>query len=267
VRTLDKARCDRYGPPMRAIAVLPARLESSRLPRKVLADLGGSPMIVRVVEQVRRASSIAEVIVATDADEIAAAVASLDVRVIRTGPADSGTDRVARALAAERVAADVVLNVQADEPFVDPGLLDRMVEVVGACPGALVTACAPLITVERMLSPSVVKVVPDARGRALLFTRAPVPWPRDITLPASGPLPDGVKAWEHLGLYGFTPELLAAFAALPPHPLELQERLEQLRALAWGWAVELVEADEAPGSVDTSDDLAAARARYRSLHG
>ena len=219
-------------------------------------------MIVRVVEQVRRAASISEVIVATDADEVAAAVARIDVRVIRTGPADSGTDRVARALATERVAADVVVNVQADEPFVDPTLLDRIVEVVGACPGALVTACAPLRETARLLSPSVVKVVPDARGRALLFTRAPVPWPRDVTLPPSGPLPASVKAWEHLGIYGFTPELLAAFAALPPHPLELQERLEQLRALAWGWAVELVEADEAPGSVDTAEDLAAARLRF-----
>lgn len=264
---MDIGGLDRYDRPMRAVAVLPARLSSRRLPGKVLADLGGAPLIARVIERVRRAASIDEVIVATDAEEIANAVAPLEIRVIRTGPAESGTDRVARAVAAERVVADVIVNVQADEPFVDPGLIDRIVEIVGAFPGALVTACAPLRQIERLRCPSVVKVVPDARGRALIFTRAPVPWPRDVALADSGPLPHDVKAWEHVGLYGFTPDLLAAFAALPPHPLEQQECLEQLRALAWGWAVELVEADEAPGSVDTPEDLERARARYRSLHG
>lgn len=131
----------------------------------------------------------------------------------------------------------------------------------------MVTACAPLRQVDRFRDPSVVKVVPDARGRALFFSRAPVPWPRDAVLVEGGVLPESHRAWEHLGVYGFRAASLRAFAELPPHPLERQERLEQLRALAWGWSIELVEATEAWGSVDTAEELRLARQRFEVEHG
>lgn len=249
------------------VAVIPARLDSSRLPNKVLCDLGGAPMIARVIERVGGCSAIDQILVATDAEEIERAVQAYPVTVVRTGQARSGTDRVAQAISRSGLQPDMILNVQADEPFIDPDLLGRMVEVHRATGCAMVTACAPLSDRARLRSPSVVKVVPDALGRALLFSRAPVPWPGPGGLHGEGALPPGVKAWEHLGVYGFTAEGLRRFAALPPHPLEVQESLEQLRALAHGWVIELVEASEAHGGVDTPLELESARARFlREIH-
>lgn len=254
------------------VAVIPARLGSTRLPNKVLCDLGGAPMIARVIERVRACAAVDQILVATDAEQVAQAVEGLAVQVVQTGHASSGTDRVAQALAGLGLTPEIVLNVQGDEPFVDPELLGRVVEVQRVTGAPLVTACAPIRRWGALLSPDVVKVVPDAQGRAMIFSRSPVPWSAALetvqTAPPdpSKPLPEGLKAWEHIGIYGFTGTSLHRFTALPPHPLELQERLEQLRALAFGWTVELVEAEHAPGGIDTPEELEAARARLeRSL--
>ena len=229
-------------------------------------------MIARVIERVRTCPAVDRILVATDADEVAQAVEALEVQVVRTGEARSGTDRVAQAVAGSGLTPEIVLNVQGDEPFVDPALLGRVIEVQRATGAPLVTACAPIRHWATLLSPDVVKVVPDAHGRAMIFSRSPIPW--SVALGAgwtvapepSEALPEGMKAWEHIGIYGFTPSSLHRFTGLPPHPLEQQERLEQLRALAWGWTIELVEADHAPGGVDTAEELRAARARLDGVH-
>lgn len=245
---------------MSVVAVIPARLDSTRLPKKLLADLGGQPLLWRVVERVRRARLIDVVVVATDSEAIEQAMVELGVRVVRTGVHRCGTDRVAEA--ARGLSAELVVNVQGDEPFVDPNMLDQLVVTMRASGAWMGTACAPLVRTEDFLNPHVVKVVPDNHGNALIFSRAPVPWPRDVVLPKSGPMPEGVHAWRHIGVYAFRVEALQRFVELPEHPLEVQERLEQLRALAAGWAVRLVEVDRAPHGVDTADDLTLARSRF-----
>ncbi len=223
------------------LAVIPARYASTRLPGKALADLGGAPMVVRVWERVRRAEGIDRVLVATDDERIVAAVRARGGEVVMTGACVSGTDRVAEA--ARNSGARVVVNVQGDEPFVDPADITRVAAAVSdGTP--IATASAPLT--EGVEDPSRVKVVCDERGRALYFSRAPIPH--------GGP-------WRlHVGLYAFTAAALDAVAALPPSLLERAERLEQLRWLEAGYRIRVVSIPEGPLSVDTPDDLARARA-------
>ncbi len=225
------------------LAVIPARLGSTRLPGKALADLGGAPMVVRVWERVRRAEGIDRVLVATDDERIAAAVRSRGGEAVLTGECASGTDRVAEA--ARNTGALRVVNVQGDEPFVEPADIARVAAAVTeATP--IATAAAPLT--EGVEDPARVKVVCDDAGRALYFSRLPIP--------SGGP-------WRlHVGLYAFTAQVLAAVAALPPAPLERSERLEQLRWLAAGYRIRVVSVPAGPLSVDTPDDLERARRRF-----
>ncbi|MDP2315951.1 MAG: 3-deoxy-manno-octulosonate cytidylyltransferase [Pseudomonadota bacterium] len=224
------------------LAVIPARFGSTRLPGKALADLGGAPMVVRVWERVRRSEGIDRVLVATDDVRIADAVRAHGGEAVMTGVCVSGTDRVAEC--ARNRGARVVVNVQGDEPFVDPTDITRVAAAVSD--GApIATAAAPLT--DGVEDPARVKVVCDAAGRALYFSRA--------AIPHGGP-------WRlHVGLYAFTGSALEAVAALPPSPLERAERLEQLRWLEAGYRIRVVSVPEGPLSVDTPDDLARARAR------
>lgn len=225
------------------LAVIPARLASSRLPEKVLADIGGAPMVVRVWERVRRAEGIDRVLVATDDRRIYNVVRDFGAEVVMTGEHPSGTDRVAEA--ARHSGALRVVNVQGDEPFVDPTDIARVAASVSdATP--IATAAAPLAGGAD--DPARVKVVCDDAGRALYFSRQPIPTGGPYRL--------------HVGLYAFTAAALGAVATLPPSPLERAERLEQLRWLAAGFRVKVVAVPAGPTSVDTPDDLARARARY-----
>ncbi|MDP2304568.1 MAG: 3-deoxy-manno-octulosonate cytidylyltransferase [Pseudomonadota bacterium] len=224
------------------LAVIPARYASARLPGKALADLGGTPMVVRVWNRVRRAEGIDRVLVATDDARIAEIVRAHGGEAVMTGPCVSGTDRVAEA--ARNRGARVVVNVQGDEPFVDPTDITR----VGAAVSdgtPIATAAAPLT--EGVEDPARVKVVCDEAGRALYFSRHPIPH--------GGP-------WRlHVGIYAFTAAALEAVAGLPPSPLERAERLEQLRWLEAGYRIRVVPVPEGPLSVDTPEDLIRARAR------
>lgn len=212
----------------------------------MLLPVGGRPLVRWVWERVRATPGLDRAIIATDSAEVLAACRDFTDDVCLTSPDHaSGTDRVAEVV--RGLDAAWVLNVQGDEPLIEPALLARLLEALRA--GApMATARAPLRDAAEWRDPSVVKVVSDADGRALYFSRAPIPWPRDH----AGPPPE---AWRHLGVYGFSREALLAFAAAPPAPLEAVERLEQLRALHLGWRVQLVDAAEAGPGIDTPEDL------------
>jgi 3-deoxy-manno-octulosonate cytidylyltransferase (CMP-KDO synthetase) len=239
---------------MNPIVIIPARLAASRLPGKPLADIGGTPMIVRVLRQAE-AAAIGPVAVAAGDEAIVHAVEAAGGRAVLTDPAlPSGSDRVLAALQTldPDMAHDVVVNLQGDVPFIAPSVLSACAGVLAAEPGCdIATAIAPEASPADRTDPAVVKAIVslaagDVRGRALYFTRS--------TLYGDGPV------WKHVGVYGFRRDALARFAAGPPSPLERREQLEQLRALELGLSIWAAVVDETPISVDTPADLEAARA-------
>lgn len=242
---------------MRFTVLIPARLASTRLPDKPLADIAGLPMVVRVAERARR-SAAEQVVVATDSERIAAACRSHGVEAVLTA-ADhpSGTDRLAEAAALLGLGDDaMVVNVQGDEPLIEPALIDAVARVLEAHPGAAMgTAAHPIDSVADFTNPNVVKVVTDARGLALTFSRAPLPWWRDGYADGIRALPDPAPL-RHVGIYSYRCRFLRAFPGLPQAPVERLEALEQLRALWHGHriAVHVSGAAPAPG-VDTPEDL------------
>jgi 3-deoxy-manno-octulosonate cytidylyltransferase (CMP-KDO synthetase) len=244
---------------LKIAAIIPARLASTRLPGKPLADIHGQPMIRRVYEIVRLARHIPRVLVATDDESIAAVVRAAGGEAVMTSSAHrSGTDRLAEA--ARGLDADVVLNVQGDEPLVDPGQLDALAAAMESDPSiALGTLAVPLRTIDDMLSPAVVKVTVDARGDALYFSRSPLPCvrvqPWDARESARQAIERGL-ARRHLGVYAYRRETLLAFAGWPEAPLEAAEGLEQLRALHHGVRIRVVDVEGDGGvAVDTPEDL------------
>lgn len=247
-------------PIMSFTVIIPARLASTRLPDKPLADLGGKPMVVRVAERAAL-SGAAAVIVATDHESIAAACERHGVRAEMTRPDHpSGTDRIAEVAAAMKLPADaVVVNVQGDEPLIDPALIaDTAARITGDVPMA--TAAHPIIEVEDLFNPNVVKVALDKTGRALYFSRAPIPWCRDAFARSDKIFPEDYSPLRHIGLYAFRNAFLQQYPSLPVSPLEQFEALEQLRALWHGYpiAVHVTHSEPAPG-VDTPQDLERAR--------
>ena len=245
------------------IAIIPARLASTRLPGKPLADLAGKPMVVRVADRAR-ASGAARVIVACDDEAIATAVQAHGHEAMATAASHaSGTDRVAEVVA--RLLADgaiapqtIVVNVQGDEPLIDPGLIAEAAATLGAADDcAIATGCHRIDDPADIGNPNVVKVVTDARGHALYFSRAPIPWVRDEGVADDGP----GMAMRHIGIYAYRARFLSIFTALTPAPIERLEALEQLRALWHGHAIKVFETDVLPApGVDTPADLARVRA-------
>lgn len=229
------------------VAVIPARWASTRFPGKPLADLAGEPMIAHVVRRAAEASTVGHVIVATDDERIAQAAERAGAEPVMTGYCASGTDRVAAAVAG-RGKWELVVNIQGDEPLLSGRNVDVLVEGLLADGGApMSTLCRPL-EAERSEDPNAVKVVRDARGRALYFSRSPIPYPRDAEAAA--------RLWRlHLGIYGFRREALERFVALPPSELELAEGLEQLRALENGIPILVLDAPHPAFGVDTPEDL------------
>ncbi|MDR2155657.1 MAG: 3-deoxy-manno-octulosonate cytidylyltransferase [Burkholderiaceae bacterium] len=247
--------------------LIPARLASTRLPGKPLADIGGKPMVVRVAERAE-ASGAAQIVVAADAPEIVAACAAHGVRALLTR-ADhaSGSDRLAEAC--EQLGLDgddIVVNVQGDEPLIDPALIDAVANLLRKQPRVSVSTAAHVIeSVADFVNPNVVKVVTDAQGLALSFSRAPLPWWRDGFAQGIAALPTRPAPLRHIGLYGYWAGFLRAFPALPPAPLEQCEALEQLRVLWHGHRIAVHIAAHAPGpGVDTPQDLARVRALFGS---
>lgn len=248
---------------MKTLAVIPARLGATRLPRKPLRLIGGVPLVVRVWERVSMMGVAADVVVATDSDEIAQVVrAAGGEAVLTSADHPSGTDRVAEVVSQARFRGyDAIVNVQGDEPFVSEAAVLGAAGLVTSGRFPLGTAAAPA-TAGALATPAVVKVVVADDGRALYFSRAPIPWLRDDD---DAPLHASLLR-QHIGVYAYTRDALTAWVALPPHPLERVERLEQLRPLAAGHAMGVASVRELPpGGVDTEDDLLRANARWTEL--
>lgn len=244
--------------------LIPARLASTRLPDKPLADIAGLPMIVRVALQAGK-SSAARVVVAADDERIVDACELHDVQVVLTR-ADhaSGSDRLAEACELLGLDGDdVVVNVQGDEPMIDPLLVDAVAELLDARPAAsMSTAAHPIADVADLANTNVVKVVLDANGMALYFSRATIPWSRDAFASGIRALPP-LPLLRHIGIYGYRAGFLRGFSRLPPAPIESAEALEQLRALWHGHRIAVHVTGTAPGvGVDTPEDLIRIRALF-----
>lgn len=235
--------------------VIPARLASTRLPNKVLRDIAGRPMIEHVC-RAAFASAAISVNVATDSDAIAMAAEQAGARAVRTASHHScGSDRIAELLATERWADDeIIVNVQADEPMMPPALIDQVGGALVTTSWAdMATAATAIDELEAFVNPNVVKVVASTQGRALYFSRAPIPYHRE-----SANTDFAASARRHLGIYAYRAGALKRFAATPPTRLEQQESLEQLRAFDIGLQIVLVDAVAIPGpGVDTEQDLIA----------
>jgi 3-deoxy-manno-octulosonate cytidylyltransferase (CMP-KDO synthetase) len=244
--------------------VVPARYASQRFPGKPLAELHGRPMIAWVLAACRRSRRADRVVVATDDKRIAAAVAAEGGRVEMTSAGHaSGTERLAE-IAHRYPEVDWFVNVQGDEPGIDPGLIDRLIEALAAAgdPDLVVSAAAPLKKPEDYHSPHVVKVVFDHHHRALYFSRSPIPFFRDRPELAEGSLPTGDGAWQHLGIYGYSGRFLRNLETLSPGRLAAFEKLEQLAWLENGYAIRIIECSSAWPGIDTPGELAAFAAAW-----
>lgn len=244
--------------------VIPARLASTRLPGKPLADIAGKPMVVRVAERARRCAA-GRVVVAADDAQIVAACDRHGVEAILTSPDHpSGTDRLAEASRALDLRDDeIVVNVQGDEPLMDPALVDAVAGLLlQRRDASMGTAAHPLHDPAEFANPNVVKVVTDAAGLALYFSRAPIAWWRDGFAGGIGRLPDPAPL-RHVGIYSYRVGFLRLFPTLPQAPIERIESLEQLRALWHGHRIAVHVTDKAPGpGVDTPEDLERVRALF-----
>ena len=237
---------ERSGPATgKAIGIIPARLAATRLPNKPLLDIAGKPMVQWVYERAKSARMLDDVLIATPDEEIFARVESFGGKAVMTSPAHrSGTDRLAEA--AESLDADLILNIQGDEPLLDPGSVDALAEAMMRYPDVPMGSLMCRLEAEEEDNPAVVKVVTDQQGFALYFSRAGIPYPRDR---------EAAEPRKHIGIYAYRRDFLLAFPNMAPTPLETAESLEQLRALENGYRIMMVETAFSPTSVDTLEDL------------
>ena len=244
---------------MNVLAVIPARYASTRLPGKPLVSICGKPMIQHVYERVRLATRVNRVVVATDDNRILEAVRGFSGEAVMTrGDHRSGSERVAEV--ATQISADIYVNVQGDEPLIEPAAVDSLVEAMAADedpPVQLGTLCVPILSAADIMDPNIVKVVLDFQGDALYFSRAPIPWVRD----------EGSRVYarhyKHLGIYAYHREPLLEFPTLPPGDLEKLEQLEQLRFLENGYKIRVAETSFDSVSVDVPGDVARVEALLR----
>ena len=268
------------------VAVIPARLASTRLPGKALLEIAGKPMVCWVAERARAARNVGRVIVATDSQQIIDAVKSRNIEAVMTAAEHtSGTDRIAEVIAGIPE-AEIVVNVQGDEPMISPETIERAVDVmateISKPDGAgIVTTWEPIESVDDLLNPDLVKVVVDDDENAVYFSRSPIPYPRDAVKRHAPPdvgaslecgdlsplwsalknEPDLLNAYrKHTGLYVYRRDVLLQFTKWPPSRLEQIEALEQLRALAHGVKIKVVQASATSTGVDTLEDLEKVRA-------
>lgn len=248
--------------------IIPARLASTRLPNKPLADLGGKPMIVRVAERATL-SGARRIVVATDHPDIQAAcqLHQVDVRMTRADH-PSGTDRIAEVAEALGLPdSEVIVNVQGDEPLIDPALIDACASLISP-DVPMATAAHTINAMTDVVNPNVVKVVLDASGHALLFSRAPIPWHRDgfagdRQISEIKELPAGYQPLRHIGLYAYRRDFLRQYPSLPVSPIENIEALEQLRVLWNGFRIAVHRTEQAPhAGVDTPEDLERVRIHF-----
>lgn len=249
--------------------VIPARFASTRLPGKPLADIAGKPMVVRVCEAAEKSGAL-EVIVATDDARIKSHVRAHGHAAVLTDPHHpSGTDRIAEVARIMGWSGDeVVVNVQGDEPLIEPELIAQVAAALGRDrEAAMATAAYPLGSYAEFINTNVVKVVVSATGRALYFSRAPIPWHRDGFARQREHFPEGFVARRHIGLYAYRVGFLLHFGELAPAPLEQWESLEQLRALWHGFPIQVVDCASAPQpGVDTPEDLERVQKIFAASH-
>jgi 3-deoxy-manno-octulosonate cytidylyltransferase (CMP-KDO synthetase) len=244
------------------VGVIPSRWGSTRFPGKSLTLISGKPMVQWVVERVKQAKKLDAVIVATDDDRIADCVLSLnipDVQVAMTHPDHpSGTDRIAEAV--QDLDIDAVINIQGDEPLIDPALIDELAEVISTDEWDMATAATPIADPEQINDPSVVKALFNRHGQALYFSRSTIPHIRE---------PEGVPTagiyWRHIGIYAYRREYLLKLVAEPPCALENLEKLEQLRALDMGCRMKVIKTQDFGIGVDTPEDVAKAEKLLKQL--
>ena len=229
---------------MKVIGVIPARIDSTRFPAKVLADLWGKPIIQHVYERARKAKRLDEVLIATDDEKIFATAKKFGAEVVMTSKKHlTGTDRVSEAV--KKNNAEIVINIQADVPLISPLMIDRVAEVLlDDSTLVMATLMKKIEKKEEFYNPNVVKVVIDKQGFALYFSRSPIPY-----------LKDNFVSYKHIGVYGYRKDFLLTFVQLPRSPLEKIENLEQLRVLENGYKIKMIETDYELIEVDTKEDL------------
>ena len=229
---------------MKVIGVIPARLDSTRFPAKVLADLWGKPIIQHVYERARKAKRLDEVLIATDDEKIFDTAKKFGAEVVMTSKKHlTGTDRVSEAV--KKINAEIVINIQADVPLISPLIIDRVVKVLSDNSTlVMATLMKKIEKKEEFYNPNVVKVVIDKQGFALYFSRSPIPY-----------LKDNFVSYKHIGVYGYRKDFLLTFVQLPRSPLEKIENLEQLRVLENGYKIKMIETDYELIEVDTKEDL------------
>jgi len=252
------------------IAIIPARYASTRLPGKPLLDIAGRPMIVRVAERARQVGAIHRIIVATDDQRVFDAVVAHNQEAMMTSPDHrTGTDRLAEVAA--KLDAEIIVNVQGDEPLIEPATIEAAIAPLLADASIVMSTTAePIESAEDLTNPNVVKVVTDREGFALYFSRNPIPFPR-AAVEQHGSIeaafaaePELLKQYsKHTGMYVYRREFLLRYAKLTPTPLEQSELLEQLRALEHGYRIKVVKVNHRSVGVDTPEDLERVRQMFR----
>ncbi len=240
------------------VVIIPARLASSRLPNKVILDLAGKPIIQRVFEQAKKAKTIDGVYIATDSKQIAEICLGFTQNIIMTrDDHPTGTDRIAEAIS--ELDAEIVINVQGDEPFIDPNVIDELGNRIEKFGVPMTTVASRISLVEDLLNPNIVKVTIDTHKNALYFSRAPIPYAREVNWNESEKIPDEMIFYRHFGIYAYQKHFLMGYAAMKPTSLEKTEKLEQLRALENGYTISVVITDRQSLGIDTEEDLQKAR--------
>ena len=241
---------------MKKIVVIPARLNSSRLPNKVLLDLHGKTVVQRVYEQCKKAKNIDEVYIATDSAEVKVFCESFTQNIIMTKDThESGTDRIAEAV--QNIECDVVINVQGDEPFIDPTLIDELANSFEYSRTFMASAMHKIRYVDELKNHNVVKVTVDKNSEALYFSRSIIPHHRDdweSLLCHHETIPEPLRFFRHLGIYGYTKEFLVEYSKMEPTYLERLEKLEQLRVLENGYKIKMIETEYNSIGIDTQED-------------
>jgi len=232
-----------------ATVIIPARFASTRFPAKIVASDTGRPLVQHVVDQVRKCRRVREIIVAIDDQRIAEALSPFKTRCVMTSPAHvSGTDRVAEV--ARGISDQIIVNVQGDEPEIEPQIVDELIERLEESGDEMATAATPFPAGVDAANPNLVKVVISGEGKAMYFSRSVIPFQRDAT---AGP---GPTYYLHLGIYAYRRDFLLQYTAWPPTPCELAEKLEQLRALEHGAAIHVVKVERASHGIDTPEQYA-----------
>ena len=247
---------------MKKVIVIPARLDSSRLPKKVLLDLNGKTVLQRVYEQCLKVKNVDEVYIATDSLEIKEVCETFTNKVIITKSTHQyGTDRIGEAISS--IDCDIVINIQGDEPFIEPSLIEALVNSFSNSDISMASAMSKINNVKDLHNSNVVKVVTDLHNNALFFSRSLLPFPRDVKeISIAKEVLEKYQFFRHIGIYGYRKEFLLHYVNMEQSSLEKIEKLEQLRALENGFKIKMIETDSSLMGIDTLEDYEEALKKY-----